>query len=330
MYYFQKRKTFLKQFDETTKLTYDKIGSKKPIFWFITYLLSMAIQYIPTMIISVMIGIVAGVFLLGSGGMDRLATIQATPLFDWISLTIPTALVILSFFIYIKFIEKRPFQSIGLKSNQKMKKYFIGAGVSVVMQLFYFVIVLLFGWAEIVSEPIHATNALGISAIGIVLAFLVGFIIQGASEEVVVRGWMLPVLSRHYKVSTSIILSSLFFGFLHMSNPNIGVLPIINLVLYGVFAALYALYDEGLWGIFAQHSIWNWFMGNILGLPVSGMIIGKASMLETHLTGPVWITGGSFGPEGGIIVTFIFTISSLILIRLLLKKRILTESNPSS
>jgi len=327
LYYFRKEKTYLEQFNETTKRGYDKIGSKKYIFWLIIYLISIAVQIIPTYVITFIIGIFLAVIAFATGTIENLLTIQGNPFFEWVSLILSTGTVIFSFFIYIKLIEKRPFSSIGLTGSKKLKKYLIGALVAIVMQLLYFGLVLLFGWAEIISEPINTTTGLGTSTIGLVLLFLIGFMVQGASEEVVVRGWMMPVLSRHYKVSTAIILSSAFFGFLHIINPNINLLSIVNLILYGVFAALYSLNDQGLWGIFAQHSIWNWFMGNILGLPVSGMILGNASIIKTKLSGPTWITGGAFGPEGGIIVTFILTVSILILIRLLIKKDILSKQN---
>lgn len=83
----------------------------------------------------------------------------------------------------------------------------------------YFILVLGLGYAEILDEPVNATSGLGFGAIGLVLAFLLMFIIQGASEEVAVRGWLLPVLSKHYTVPVAIFLSSLFFGILHLLNP---------------------------------------------------------------------------------------------------------------
>jgi len=331
LYYFKREKTYLKSFEENAKRSYMKIGAKKPVFWIVSYLICFGLLIIPLFLTMFSAGFIGAMYAILGGNMDALYLfILHNPWIEWISLTISNGMVILSFFLYIKLAEKRPFKSIGLKTTNKLSKYLKGAGIAIVMQLVYFITILLFGWGEILSKPINATYALGPSAIGFVILLLTGFIIQGASEEVVVRGWMLPVLSRHYKVTTSIILSAAFFGFLHFQNPNLDVLSMINLILYGVFAALYALYDDGLWGVFAQHSIWNWFMGNILGLPVSGMIAGNVSIIETKLVGPTWITGGTFGPEGGAIVTIIFTLSILILIKCLIKKGILVSSKDSS
>lgn len=340
MNYFNKEKTYLSDFDKNAKRGYNKIGKIKPIFWFITYLISFLLMIVSELIFLIINFLVKHISTIISQGTksfeligiinDMAASPQGLPWFHLTDLMLFRGLMILSFLIYIILIEKRRFSTIGLKTNNKIKKYFKGALIAIAMQLIYFLMIIIFGWGEVLSKPLNATYAFGSSAIGMVLLFLIGFIIQGASEEVAVRGWMLPVLSKHYKVGFSIVISSFFFGFLHIGNSNVNTLSMVNLILYGVFASLYALYDDGLWGVFAHHSIWNWFMGNVLGLPVSGMILGHSSITETQLTGPQWITGGAFGPEGGIIVTMIFLISCIILIKLLINKGILIPKNDSS
>lgn len=307
MFNIDKSNTYLNDFNLYSRITYEKIGRFKLIAWLLISLLAMLLQLFPSFLISFVIGITIGLYALITGDMSFLQEhLYSNPtIMSWIDLAFGTGSVILFFIFYVRVIEKRPFSTIGLNVDNKLKKYIKGALVAIGMQLFYFLVILLFGWGQVIAQPIHATSGLGSSAIPYVLLFLIGFIIQGASEEVVVRGWMMPVLARYYKVPTAIIISSLFFSFLHMGNPNISNLALINLALYGVFAALYAINDGGLWGIFAQHSVWNWFMGNVLGLPVSGMIMGNVSIIETTLIGPDIITGGSFGPEGGILVTLI-------------------------
>lgn len=65
-------------------------------------------------------------------------------------------------------------------------------------------------------------------------------------------------------------------------------------------------------------------MGNVLGLPVSGMILGNVSIIETKVTGPEIITGGSFGPEGGLIVTVILVVASVVVYWRIQKKGVYT------
>jgi hypothetical protein len=45
---------------------------------------------------------------------------------------------------------------------------------------------------------------------------------------------------------------------------------------------------------------WNWVQGAFLGIPVSGMThLATAPLLRSSESGPQWLTGGSYGIEGG-------------------------------
>jgi hypothetical protein len=87
----------------------------------------------------------------------------------------------------------------------------------------------------------------------------------------------------------------------------------INLGLYGLFAALYALREESLWGICAFHSIWNWAQGNLFGLEVSGQSVSGGMIFNLMESGPDWLTGGAFGPEGGLATTIVLLLSMAII-----------------
>ena len=100
----------------------------------------------------------------------------------------------------------------------------------------------------------------------------------------------------------AIFLSSSIFGILHMFNPNFSMFALINIISAGVMLAIpYVLtgrlaYSAGL------HFSWNFFQGGVFGFRVSGMSV-KNSLLNIHQTGDPFWTGGSFGPEGGLIGT---------------------------
>jgi uncharacterized protein len=146
-----------------------------------------------------------------------------------------------------------------------------------------------------------------------VLIILLGWLVQGAAEEVLVRGWMLPVLAARYHRWVGIIISSLIFTALHALNPNTSALAFINLSLFGFFAAFYAMREGSLWGICALHSSWNWIQGNIFGFEVSGGSMGGGTIIKLMDTGPEWMTGGLFGPEGGLAVTITLIIGIIVI-----------------
>lgn len=78
---------------------------------------------------------------------------------------------------------------------------------------------------------------------------------------------------------------------------------------YGFLCALRASREGSLWGISALHSVWNWIQGNFFGFQVSGMDIGGGSLLNLKTVGADWLTGGAFGPEGGLAVMFVLVLS---------------------
>lgn len=148
------------------------------------------------------------------------------------------------------------------------------------------------------------------TVIGGVLVISLGWIIQGAAEEILARGFVLPIIGTRWGTTAGIAISSILFSALHLLNPNLSIIAILNLILFGIFAALYSLFEGGLWGVFALHSAWNWTQGNLFGLPVSGMQIG-VSLLQLDEAGRDWWTGGSFGPEGGLAATLVLVIASV-------------------
>jgi uncharacterized protein len=157
----------------------------------------------------------------------------------------------------------------------------------------------------------------GLGAVGGVLSVLAGWAVQGAAEEVVCRGWVLPVIGARYRAWLGVLVSSLVFTILHGLNPNLSAVALLNLFLVGFFLALYALAEGGLWGVCAWHTAWNWAQGNVFGLEVSGMRTAGGMLLNLVETGPDVVTGGAFGPEGGLAVTLVMGlgIGALLLFR---------------
>jgi membrane protease YdiL (CAAX protease family) len=204
--------------------------------------------------------------------------------------------------------ERRKPSTIGLESTGWLRKYLRGLFVGLCLFGIIVGIQFLLGGLKIEIDPATPT---GRATLGSVFLVLIGWTIQGAAEEVLARGFVLPVIGLRWGVFAGILTSSLLFAMLHLLNPGLNPLAILNLTLFGVFAALYALREGGLWGVFALHSAWNWTQGNLFGLPVSGMATG-GSLFNLQATGPDWLTGGAFGPEGGLAVTAVLIIACLL------------------
>ncbi|MEK4096586.1 CPBP family intramembrane glutamic endopeptidase [Bacillus sp. FSL E2-0195] len=210
-------------------------------------------------------------------------------------------------FLWIRFVEKRSFSSIGFWKVQWMRQYLRGALIGFVFISIPVIVLVLTGIVKLQMQQITATAIFGI------VGSLIAFLIQGATEEIIVRGWLFPVISVRSRIWVGIIVTSFLFGFLHLLNPGITILSISNIILVGVFAAFYVLKDSSLWGICAWHSIWNWAQYNVYGFAVSGMTIYSTPLFKPVTNGSEVLHGGSFGIEGSIITTIMLSIASIVL-----------------
>jgi membrane protease YdiL (CAAX protease family) len=219
------------------------------------------------------------------------------------------ALVYVILWAWLFFFEKRPFWTLGYELKNAVKQYARGFLFGMLMFVGSVAILSVFGSVAFESGN---PNQQGVAAIGGVLIVLIGWIIQGGAEEVLMRGWVLPVIGARYKAWLGLLISSLIFALLHGLNPNLSAIALINLALFGVFAGLYAMREGSMWGISALHSVWNWVQGNFFGFEVSGTQADGGTLINLMETGEDWLTGGAFGPEGGIAVTIVLVISILI------------------
>ncbi len=225
--------------------------------------------------------------------------------------------IFLFVWLIVHFFEKRPWWTTGLSLNNAPRPYYAfwlyAKGFLVGGLLFSGALGLLggMGFLKINASPVQSFGFLSIGTVGIVL---IGWVVQGAAEEYLFRGWLLPILSVRYTPWIGILVSTILFALFHLFNPSAGPIALINLCLFGFFAGLYALYEEGVWGVFGLHTAWNWVQGNVFSFPVSGLSVPGGPLLVLNATGPQTITGGQFGLEGGLAVTVILTIACLIII----------------
>jgi membrane protease YdiL (CAAX protease family) len=210
---------------------------------------------------------------------------------------------------WVRFFEKRPFSSLGFEGSDGWLKF--GRGFLVGAFLFAIPVLGMVLLGYYTSDPNYTFN---LNIVGTICLVLLGWLIQGPAEELLFRGWVLPVTAARYRPLIGIGVSALLFSLLHLSNPNVSVIAVLNLFLFGLFAALYSLAEEGIWGICGLHAVWNWVQGNIFGLEVSGLRPPGGSLLILEERGPDLITGGAFGPEGGLMITLALTVASSFLI----------------
>ncbi len=138
------------------------------------------------------------------------------------------------------------------------------------------------------------------------------FAIAAAAEEALFRGYILQTLDRAGFAWLAVVLTSVFFGIVHLGNPNAGAISTLNTILAGIWFSVAYLRFRSLWFVMGMHCAWNWVQGSVFGIEVSGMReITQYTILREIDTGPTWLTGETYGIEGGIAATIAITVATI-------------------
>jgi membrane protease YdiL (CAAX protease family) len=143
------------------------------------------------------------------------------------------------------------------------------------------------------------------------------FIIAGLAEEALFRGYPLQTLARANFAGFGVLLTSVPFAAVHLQNPNVVAgFTFINTALAGIWFAFAYLKTRSLWFPLGIHWSWNWALGSVFGLPVSGISdLAPHPLMRGADHGPAWLTGGSYGIEGGVACTVTLIISTIFIFR---------------
>ena len=131
-------------------------------------------------------------------------------------------------------------------------------------------------------------------------ARLVIFLLPAALyEELLLRGYAFATLREWLGPTAAVVFTSAVFGLLHGANPGSTYTPIAVVTLAGVYLAVILLATKSLYAAWLAHFAWNFVQAGILHVPVSGIPMARPDY-ELLETGPDWLTGGEWGPEGGV------------------------------
>lgn len=215
--------------------------------------------------------------------------------------------------------EGRPFWTLGLERGGALRRY--GRGMLLGLAMFGAVVGIAFVLGYVALDQTGDPRLRGTGVLGAVLLVYLGWAVQGPAEEILSRGWLLQAVGVGWGPVAGVLVSSVFFALLHSLNPNLSPISVLNLFLVGVFLALWVLHEGSLWGVFAWHSVWNWAQGNLFGYEVSGSSFAGGALLDLRETGPDAVTGGPFGPEGGLAVTAVVVVGIAVVLALAARRK---------
>lgn len=201
--------------------------------------------------------------------------------------------VVMATYLMLRIVERRPWSDVGL-DRRAARPGIVAKGALIGG--------LTIGVASVFLLAIHqlriASGLPGswLGAAGYSFAILLP---AGFFEELFIRGYVFAVLRRASGWKLALIVTSAVFGILHAWNPGADAESILAVTVAGFFLGALFLATGSLYATGAAHVAWNWVMAGALHTPVSGIPVSQPDYRLVD-SGPDWLTGGRWGPEGGI------------------------------
>jgi len=214
--------------------------------------------------------------------------------------------LLITAWIMVRFVDRRSFSTFGFASAHFVCDSVSGLFIGIVWLGLSITILWLIG-----RVTPQVTGQMEISTLAIAaLAMILNTVIQ----ELLARGYIFQTIQLQSNATWAVLVTSFIFVLYHAAGLQGNWLPALNVFCAGVLFGV-AYYRTGnLWLPIAIHFAWNFLLGPVLGLSVSGQDLANNWHLFT-IQGPSLFTGGTFGIEGGLIVTMITTLGIVALLR---------------
>lgn len=226
------------------------------------------------------------------------------------SVMLATALI--AGYICARWLEGLPWRSLGLWFHARWVRHFlVGSAIGVASLALATAIAAAGGGLSFEV----ASRAMLSGVVQTLVLTAVLFVVAALAEEALCRGYPLQTMARANLAIVGVVITSLWFASGHFLNPNFRYgLPLVNLILAGVWFSVAFLRGRSLWFPLGIHWAWNWALGSVFGLPVSGIeSIAPYPLMKGTDLGPAWLTGGDFGIEGGVACTTAIVVSTILI-----------------
>lgn len=261
------------------------------------------------------------------GALSR-AVQEPVPAFSWILLVSVWFAVVLA----LRVVDRAPWSDIGLgegawKARRLLAALALGSVAIALTALLLFA----GGWMRFESAPVVP----GMETVMLspdsswwpsALRWLLLLAPAALWEELLFRGYLWTVVDDAAGTLAALLTTSVLFGLVHLTNPGSGVRTTLLVVLAGLCLGLIRMRTASLPAAWLAHLAWNWIMAAVLRAPVSGMPV-PSSGYRAVVSGPAWLTGGEWGPEGGAVAALTMGGALMIALRKDLTRLMTTKRN---
>ena len=198
-----------------------------------------------------------------------------------------------------RFVNRKPVRAVGLWIHGGTLRE-LGAGclLGFLMMGGVYIVEVALGYVVPSSLGLGPAGALRVTVISVVW-----FAAGAMGEELLFRGYAFQSLIQGVTFLPATLIMSVMFGLAHLQNPHVTALSLCNVVAAGMLFSFAYMKTRSLWLPFGVHFAWNFSQTTLFGLPTSGLVDSSHALFNAARSGPAWIGGGEFGPEGGVLAT---------------------------
>lgn len=217
----------------------------------------------------------------------------------------------LAFWIMVRFVDKRPWSTAGWGWRGMGRNLLAGFAIGAIM--------LTVGVAVLGMLGCYHVTAIVPSVL--LLAPLPLYFLVGVFEETLFRGYLFQTLEGRWGSGVALTASSVLFGLAHLGNHVPGETgwqrlagPLFICLEAGLPLGAAFLLTRRWWLPIGLHWAWDYCEGPVFGCPDSGSR-DPHTFLHAVLSGPRWLSGGTFGPEAGMALLLVGIVAGALLLR---------------
>lgn len=198
--------------------------------------------------------------------------------------------------IMLRFVDRRPFRSIGFGGVSVWRDLGAGLGLGAGWLALSVGVAWIAGWVTVRAPAGFSLPLLLLASIGVLFNVL--------TQQLLLCGYILQTIRSRSNFLVALVVSAVLFSTYHFGAFEGAWLPAVNVFVAGTLFCLAYGVTGNLWLPAAIHFTWNLLLGPALGLTVSGTGDMGLGWTVFAIEGPAAFTGGQFGLEGGLVVTF--------------------------
>jgi len=210
--------------------------------------------------------------------------------------------------LYVRFVEKR--KAFEISREKSIVEFGWGILISFALVGFMVLLMYILGYYRVIetNSPQIIVDSLFFFGMGAFLQVLAFRVVLFRLFEESLGSWL------------AFILVAAIFSVAHIQNPNSSLWSTLALIITDILLVAAFIYTRRIWLVWSIHMGWNFFQDGIFGMPNSG-ITDFQSWIQPAISGPEWITGGSFGIEASVIAVCLSLAVAIVILKMSINKK---------